>query len=507
MAFVSDTFADVDGTLLTAHTGQTGATWTLQSGTGSVAIKSNQAVGTATGPLSYYASGTPGSADYTVQATLDYNSNLGVNAGIGARLSSTAWTGYLFLYDDGGGGRWILYKIVTGSLTQLGVSAATLTAGQSYVMSLNVTGSTITCSVGGAAVITVTDTSITAAGFAGVWFNEAATGTTGIGLKNFTATGAVLTAGTASLSSVTASQIVVTCGAAADGTAPYTYQWYRSTTPNFTPGAGNILTGATTLTYTDTTPVFGTDYYYILVVTDNASATAQSNQIAGTLLSATQSYGFIGDSITLGLNLSAGQDPPSQFGVLWKKWKKQETVNVSNRGVTGSKTADWISGSTNLTNAKTAFAAMIPVPTYILVMLGTNDAAAHVTAATYFSNLQSLCTDLTGAGYKVVLSYPIYTPSGANSGATDQAATALCLAYQAQIDALINGSTILRGDVLGYGYYMNNLSELQADQTHPTATGALSLATLWAYPLDRIVYPTGGGIVNRAQIVQNIGTY
>lgn len=318
-------------------------------------------------------------------------------------------------------------------------------------------------------------------------------------------TASAVTAGTASLSSATSSTITVTCGAASGGSTPYSYQWHRSTVANFTPGAGNVLSGATTLTYADSTSLSAnTPYFYILVVTDNASNTAQSNQIAGELLSATQSFGFIGDSITAGYGLSAGQDPCTQFGILWKKWKTQETVNVSNQGVTGSATAAWISGSTNLNTAISAFGGMSPVPTYVHVMLGTNDAANHVSAATYKSNLQSMIGALQTAGYKVILSYPIYTAAGANSGATDQAATAFCLSYQAQIDSLIDGVVVFRGDKLGYGYFIDKQGELQADQTHPTATGDISLATMWMLAIDRVANPSGsagGGFIIGSSVI------
>ncbi|HEV3006161.1 MAG TPA: hypothetical protein VGX78_16955, partial [Pirellulales bacterium] len=97
---------------------------------------------------------------------------------------------------------------------------------------------------------------------------------------------------------------------------------------------------------------------------------------------------------------------------------------------------------------------------------------------------------LVAAGYKVVLHYPIYTPAGANGGATDQAATAFCKQYQSQIDALINGSTILRGDVVGYQWFIDHLDNLGSDQTHPIEEGADVLGLLWFYAQTQI---DGGG--------------
>lgn len=68
---------------------------------------------------------------------------------------------------------------------------------------------------------------------------------------------------------------------ATGGTGPYTYQWYRSTTTGFSPGAGNLLSGQTALTLADSGLIPNTTYYYVVVATDtgNASATANSAQL------------------------------------------------------------------------------------------------------------------------------------------------------------------------------------------------------------------------------------
>lgn len=74
----------------------------------------------------------------------------------------------------------------------------------------------------------------------------------------------------------------LSCAAASGGTGPYTYQWYRSTTTGFSPGAGTLIAGATALTLNDTGLIPNTQYYYVVVVTDtgNGSATANSAQLA-----------------------------------------------------------------------------------------------------------------------------------------------------------------------------------------------------------------------------------
>jgi len=72
--------------------------------------------------------------------------------------------------------------------------------------------------------------------------------------------------------------------AATGGTGPYTYQWYKSVVSGFTPGPSNIITGATALAIDDLAPsvIPGTQYYYVVQVTDtgNANATANSAQLS-----------------------------------------------------------------------------------------------------------------------------------------------------------------------------------------------------------------------------------
>lgn len=88
-------------------------------------------------------------------------------------------------------------------------------------------------------------------------------------------------AGALTLVSVAAQTAVLSSAAATGGTGPYTYQWYRSTSSGFTPGTGNTITGATSLTLNDSGLIPNTTYYYEVVATDtgNANATADSAQL------------------------------------------------------------------------------------------------------------------------------------------------------------------------------------------------------------------------------------
>lgn len=89
---------------------------------------------------------------------------------------------------------------------------------------------------------------------------------------------AALSAGTTT-ASVAPNVVTLTTTAATGGAPPYTYQYYVSTTNGFTPGAGNIVTGATFLSSPITGLTGGTQYYGVQVVTDSASNTAASTQV------------------------------------------------------------------------------------------------------------------------------------------------------------------------------------------------------------------------------------
>lgn len=89
-----------------------------------------------------------------------------------------------------------------------------------------------------------------------------------------------ITAGSLSQVAVASTTITVSSSPGTGGIAPVTYQWYRSTTNGFTPGAGNSVSGATALTLNDSGLVPNTTYYYEVIATDSTASTASSSQIA-----------------------------------------------------------------------------------------------------------------------------------------------------------------------------------------------------------------------------------
>jgi hypothetical protein len=136
-----------------------------------------------------------------------------------------------------------------------------------------------------------------------------------------------LTAGVISLTAVqsNAAQLVVT--AASGGTGPYTQQWYRSESTGFSPGAGNLISGATGLSLNDTGLIPNSIMYYKVVFTDtgNSNITVTATQLAVTTLPSALSQNQFAQSPTVGMvdlpydyNTIAAQIDSSQATALYQ---------------------------------------------------------------------------------------------------------------------------------------------------------------------------------------------
>lgn len=91
-----------------------------------------------------------------------------------------------------------------------------------------------------------------------------------------------MTAGVVSQNSVSSNTATVSSTAPTGGVGTMTQQWYRDTTSGFTPGAGNIVSGATDRTLEDSGLIPNTTYFYKAVYTDEDTptpATATSNEL------------------------------------------------------------------------------------------------------------------------------------------------------------------------------------------------------------------------------------
>jgi lysophospholipase L1-like esterase len=299
-----------------------------------------------------------------------------------------------------------------------------------------------------------------------------------------------LTAGAVGCVDADTTTINMLSAAATGGTGSKTYQWYRSTTTGFTPGPGNLLSGATSLTLADSASLSSGTYYYRVIATDAAAATATSAQAMGSLWSAPLKIGFIGDSITHGINGTSTIPPPTFFADLYSSIDVPRRVTTNNRGIGGTSSSDWISGSAYLIAAKASFAS--GSYTHVHIMLGTNDHGRSPTD--YGNNIESCANDLVGAGYIVILSYPP-SPNNNNTATYPYSELANLVGYQAEIDALVNGTTILQGDRRAFNYFGEHLDLLQSGSAHPTDDGNLALALLWCDAVRNALNPVAGGAV------------
>src|SRR3954469_6728151 len=116
--FLNDTFTDTDTTLLSAHTGETGATWTKHgSAVANAQIDTNRVRSSSTTNQQafYYASGSPATAEYDIAFTLFVTTTPLFDSGGGpmARVATAANTFYFMMYN-GNPGRFELYKRVAG---------------------------------------------------------------------------------------------------------------------------------------------------------------------------------------------------------------------------------------------------------------------------------------------------------------------------------------------------------------------------------------------------------
>jgi hypothetical protein len=187
VAWLNDTFTGTNGTNLQAHTGETGATWTVHpSYTGPSKIQTNRVQGNGL-VTAYYASGSPAGADYDVTAIVRQVTSF-ATAGPCGRMDTTADTHYgVRLTVVGGVPVAQLYKMVAGVITGLGSTfAVTNTNGTDTTLMLRMRGSTISMFVNGTQRESVTDTDISAAGKAGVRLG-ASTTTTGFHIDSISA--------------------------------------------------------------------------------------------------------------------------------------------------------------------------------------------------------------------------------------------------------------------------------------------------------------------------------
>lgn len=181
-----------------------------------------------------------------------------------------------------------------------------------------------------------------------------------------------VTAGALSQVSVTDTTASLSSAAASGGTGPYTYQWYKSTVSGFTPGAGNIIDGATSLTLDDTGLIPGTIYYYKVVATDTgaSSATDTSAELAVTTAAPALSQNQFQQSSYLGVvdlpystNTIPCQVDSSETGTLYpgQAVKMYDRAGGVPKVVACSANSDDVFGFINFNIKSTSFSAQDPL--------------------------------------------------------------------------------------------------------------------------------------------------
>ncbi len=510
-----DTFTGTDGTALTSHVPNTGANWTAgTASTSPVISNANRARTSGTGAADFVLA-NPVSAlashDYTVTADVIWMGS-GGPGGAQFRLFSHGAAngdGYVFFWTLDSGAITLtrnLSPIGTFPLFSAPAPADTfrltmVSATNSSDVDLTVylqrlsdnfylksdgsfQAGQITCRAEGV----YTDTSPLSVGNGAFSLFEYVGNSVGVQVDTYTidATGGGFTTTATATPTTTGVDLTSTPSGGSGGN---TFQWYRSTTYGFTPGSGNTLAGATTQNVSDTTAVAGTLYFYVLIVTDSGADTATSVQVAGEPFRAALKAGFLGDSIYANTPTS-GVPPPDNFEILAQDWGGYHyDVTVSNQAIAGTSTGDWVSGSADLIAAKSAFASA--GVTHVFILIGANDALASVSANTYSTQLASCVNDLVSAGYKVILDYPNGAITGSYATPTAQA---LIQAYQAKIDALVNGTTIYQGDHHLWNYSLLYQTFSETDGVHPSASGSQLIGNADLNVLiNSVLYPSGGG--------------
>lgn len=183
---VSDTFTAINGTLLVAHAGEIGATWSLFSGTAPQAQIDNNRVWPAGGPNVYFASGIPPSLNYYVEGEFDFvELNPTDDIGIAGRIAGTA---FYFVRFSQAANNWALFRSNAGVDTQLGGGYADAFTSDSRIVRLDMAGAVISVWIDGFRVISVTDAApLLVVGSAGIRAGNIATAITGRHITRFEA--------------------------------------------------------------------------------------------------------------------------------------------------------------------------------------------------------------------------------------------------------------------------------------------------------------------------------
>jgi hypothetical protein len=282
--FVYDTFTGTNGTQWNAHTGETGATWTFASTSGTVPDLFSNALTIHTqvvGITQAYASGVPNSADYELIVDIGYDST----------TTDVAVLYFYARYADGSNhyfgsidtsGNATIQKKVGGTSTSLGSNGtAGVATGDEW--KFRVQGTTLTLFRNGTAVVgPLTDSAITAANKVALAGQCATVGNghNAFAIDTFTAqdvpAGVALAAGVVSIANLASGTATLASTNVAGGTTPYSIQWKRSPDGTTYSNIGSAQTGSTgpVTNFTDSGLTDGSRYWYKYTATDSAGSPA-----------------------------------------------------------------------------------------------------------------------------------------------------------------------------------------------------------------------------------------
>ena len=348
---------------------------------------------------------------------------------------------------------------------------------------------------------------------------------------SYTVTTSPLALSTPSVSQA-ASGITITATASGGG-GTYTHYVHALALATDTPsgtsaGSGTCIavqTGAS-LNQTASLPVRGKTMWIMDKVVDNASNTVSSTPLYAVQPVVGNQIGFIGDSITAGLNTTGVYPTIVAMDVL----AQQQTAGIGGinssggvfgintfvdiqRGASGTLlsssaasggTGNWQPAGSIYLNAISAFGNSTTTP-WVCICIGRND-VNYLTNTNYAARLSdyqtmltNVVTDLVGRGYKVILNVPISFAATATTGVlTVPQAQALMREYGTvaipnvvSAFASSNPGMVFLGDTQAYSFFTANPS-LWGDGVHPTPAGYRYLGYMWANAIRKVIYADAG---------------
>jgi hypothetical protein len=185
--------------------------------------------------------------------------------------------------------------------------------------------------------------------------------------------------------------------------------------------------------------------------------------------------GFIGDST------SVVDDPPTW--TVANLGSGYSEVNMAVPGTSSGAFAD--PNSSYLQAALTAFTANnVEI---VMVRLGANDSGSHLPAATYRANLEALIAELKNIGVKkVILSDQLFIDYTRTAN-WDAASLDSLAEYRVVNRELVDGETVMLGDVDGYGFFEANPSYLYDGVHLGGGYGGMNAGKLLAAAFDRVI--------------------